>query len=58
MIEEMTKNIKKKIAKIKNEVDQFDYQDEFKHLKVFEKKLLKKKVNLNSKGQDPKNQSN
>ena len=48
MIEEMTKNIKKKIAKIKNEVDQFDDQDEFKHLKVFEKKLLKKKVNLNS----------
>ena len=54
MIEEMTKNMKQKIAEIKNEVDQFDEQDEFKHLKVFEKKLLKKKVNLNSKGQDPK----
>ena len=54
MMEDLVKNMKQKINELHNDLAEFDGDGEFRHLKGFEKKVLKKKVNLNSKGQDPK----
>ena len=53
LIHEMAVKMKQKMNEIKNDIEQSEEVEEFRHLEIFSKKLLKKKVNLNSKGQHP-----
>lgn len=53
MLEELAKSMKQTIHNINDELEVFN-DEGFKHLAIFEKKLLKKKINLNSKVQDPR----
>jgi hypothetical protein len=53
MLEDLAKNMKQTVNNINEELEIFG-EDGFKHLASFEKKLLKKKINLNSRMQDPR----
>ena len=52
LLEEMAVGLKQKVDDINQELDAFD-DEGFKHLTIFHKKLMKKRINHGSKGQDP-----
>lgn len=53
MLEDLAKSMKNTLNSINEEIDMFE-EDGFKHLASFERKLLKKKINLNNRTQDPR----
>lgn len=55
MYADMVLDLKHKINEINQEMDEFN-DEGYKHLATFEKKMLKKRINTNSKGQHPTKQ--
>lgn len=55
MLEDLAKNMKQTVNNINEEIEVFG-DEGFKHLAIFERKLLKKKINLSARAQDPRKQ--